>query len=170
MDVRRLFTRSVYLYFYVIESFINTDYQSVLELEAAVQRNPVDASVWFELGVKQQENERESKAIQALRRSADIDPQHLPTWLALAVSYTNDGNRQGTYDAIKEWVDRNVEYESAVKVFRASVSEEPGTSVDQFSRLIECLMSMARSNAGGEIDADIQIALAVLLNTNEVSI
>jgi len=37
--------------------------------------------------------------------------------------------------------------------------------VEQYSQLIQCLITMVRST--GEIDADIQIALAVLLNSNE---
>ena len=49
--------------------------QSVLELEAAVQRDPTDALRWYELGVKQQENEREQKAVQALRRALELE-QH----------------------------------------------------------------------------------------------
>ncbi|KAH0827396.1 hypothetical protein J3R83DRAFT_4051 [Lanmaoa asiatica] len=87
-------------------------YENVLELEAAVQRDPTNATAWFELGVKQQENEREAKAIQALQRAIDLDPSHLPTWLALSVSYTNDSHRMGTYDAIREWVLRNPKYEA----------------------------------------------------------
>lgn len=34
--------------------------------------------------------------------------------------------------------------------------------------LVECLMTMARMSPNGEIDADTQIALGVLLNTSEV--
>ena len=44
--------------------------QSVLEMEAAVQRDPLNAQAWFQLGVKQQENEREQKAVQALRANS----------------------------------------------------------------------------------------------------
>ena len=55
-------------------------------MEADVQRDPANASVWFNLGVKQQENEREGKAIQALRRALELEPGHLPSWLALAIS------------------------------------------------------------------------------------
>ena len=36
------------------------------------------------------------------------------------------------------------------------------------SQLIQCLITMVRSNVSGEIDVDIHVALAVLLNTNEV--
>ena len=46
-----------------------------------------------------------------------------------------------------------------------SVSSPPA---ERNSQLIQCLITMARSNVSGEIDADIQVALVVLLNTNEV--
>ena len=140
-----------------------------MELEAAVQRDPKDASAWYELGVKQQENEREQKAIQALRRAVDLDPTHLPTWIALAVSYTNDSNRTGTFSAINEWVERNDIYAEAVREYRAEFPDNQAASpTERFGHLIQCLITMARSDMSGEIDADIQIALAVLLNTNEV--
>lgn len=143
--------------------------QSVLEMEAAVQRDPMNARAWFELGVKQQENEREQKAVHALHRALELDPTHLPSWLALAVSHTNEGNRHGTYEAIREWVERNDRYREFVQTFRASNPTTDGmTQTEQFNHLAECLMHMARSDVSGEIDPDIQIALAVLLNTNEV--
>ena len=138
-------------------------FKNVLALEAAVQRDPTNAAAWFELGVKQQENEREAKAVQALRRAIDLDPSHLPTWLALAVSYTNDNHRLGTYDAIREWVLRNPQYEAIVS----------GTSLatdarGDFGGLIDVLLRMARDVDRREVDADVQVALAVLLNTTEV--
>ncbi|KAJ7045743.1 hypothetical protein C8F04DRAFT_1066000 [Mycena alexandri] len=143
---------------------------SVLELEAVVQRNMTDASAWFDLGVKQQANEREKQALQALARAVELDPSYLPAWLALAISHTNDGNRQGTHDAIRNWVDRNERYQSAVARHRAGHPEREGMPIgERFGNLIQCLIGMARSESGseGEVDADIQIALAVLLNTNE---
>jgi len=128
-----------------------------------------DATVWYELGVKQQENERESKALQALQRAVELDPSHLPAWLALAISYTNDNNRQGTYDAIYEWVSRNEKYQEAVKQFRSQHSANNHLSLaERYGQLIQCLITMAQSNLTQDIDADIQIALAILLNTNEV--
>jgi len=118
--------------------------------------------------VKQQENEREHKALQALQRAVELDPSHLPAWLALAISYTNDNNRQGTYDAIYEWVNRNTKYHDSVQQFFAQNARNRSSSlVERYLQLIQCLITMARSDTTGEIDADIQIALAVLLNTNE---
>jgi tetratricopeptide (TPR) repeat protein len=127
-----------------------------------------DATAWYELGVKQQENEREHKALQALERAVGLDPSHLPSWLALAISYTNASNRQGTYDAICEWVSRNEKYQEAVKQFRSQFSESNGSLAERYRQLIQCLITMARCDVTGDIDADIQVALAVLLNTNEV--
>jgi peroxin-5 len=115
--------------------------------------------------VKQQDNERESEAIQALRRSVDLDSDYLPSWLALGISHTNESNRSGAYDAIREWVTRQKPYESlTVKLdSHASIS---ATQKERYDELINCLITMARN--GENIDADIQVALAVLLNSNEV--
>lgn len=140
-------------------------WQSVLELEAAVQRDPTKAAAWFELGVKQQENEREAKAIQALQRATELDPTHLSAWLALAVSYTNDNHRLGTYDAIREWVLRNPKYETIVSGTTLATDGR-----GDFAGLIDVLIQMARraDQQEGGVDADVQVALAVLLNTTEV--
>jgi peroxin-5 len=138
-------------------------YESVLELEAAVQQDPTSAAAWFELGVKQQENEREAKAIQALQHSINLDPSHLPAWLALSISHTNDSNRMGTYNAVREWVLRNQKYQDVVS-HTTLRSDSPGN----FTRLVDVLIVMARSaDQKGGVDADVQIALAVLLNTTE---
>ena len=123
------------------------------------------ATAWFELGVKQQENEREYKALEALQRAVELDPSYLPTWLALAISYTNDNNRQGAYDAIYEWVNRNTKYQNTVQQFFA---QNTRNDAGRYSQLIHCLITMARADTTGEMDADIQVALAVLLNTDEV--
>ncbi|KDQ57825.1 hypothetical protein JAAARDRAFT_58405 [Jaapia argillacea MUCL 33604] len=143
-------------------------YESVLELEAIVQRNAQDHLAWYDLGVKQQENEREQKAIEALTRALELDPTHLPSWLALSISHTNEGHREHAYEAIKQWVGRNDRYRPAVDQYRAQNPENPSAVLsERFRDLTQCLITMARSDLSGQIDADIQVALAVLLNTNE---
>jgi peroxin-5 len=142
-------------------------------MEAVVQRDPSNSRAWYDLGVKQQENEREQQAISALRRSLELDPTHLPSWLALAISYTNEGDRRGTYEAIQNWIKYNGAYRSIVDAYQVGDGGESNGS-DHFQKLIGCLIAMARGlsrpGTGGddEVDADVQIALAVLLNTNEV--
>ena len=123
---------------------------------------------WYHLGIKQQENEREHKALQALKHAVELDPSHLPSWLALAVSYTNDSNRTGAYDSILAWMNRNEKYKDALPL-RSQISNDSGASLaTRYEGLINSLIALARSNRHDQIDADIQIALGVLLNSNEV--
>lgn len=141
----------------------------MLELEAAVQRNMSDASAWYELGVKQQEHERELQALQALTRAVELDPSYLPGWLALAVSYTNDGRRLEAYDAVRQWVMRNDSHRNTLDPHLSQYPElENATVQEKFNHLVRCLITIAQQSAVGQIDADIQIALAVLFNSNEV--
>lgn len=143
--------------------------QSVLELEAVVQRDPFNAKAWYDLGVKQQENEREQKALQALAMAVDLDPNRLSSWLALAVSHTNDGDRTGTLAAVYEWAKRNPQYSDAVRDQLEKIPSEVNVWDEDLSRrLTECLMTMARIGSGQGIDPDVQIALAIIFNSNEV--
>ncbi|KAG8837915.1 hypothetical protein FRC18_007258 [Serendipita sp. 400] len=137
---------------------------SVLEREAAVLKDPSNAMAWFNLGVKQQANEREAKAIQALRKALELDPSMLPAWMELAVSYTNDGSRNEAYNAISEWINHNPKYNEAVARWKAGRDLSSPLSVGE---LIDCLVTMARSTADDDLDADVQIALGVLFNTTE---
>ena len=141
-----------------------------------MQREPNSASAWFDLGVKQQENEREAKAILALKRALALDPSHLNAWLAIAVSHTNENERSAADDAIEQWVRRNPNYKNVTEPFFEAVKALNGGDntleglgqMRRHAELIDCLMTMARSgNESGVVDADVQIALAVLLNTSE---
>jgi len=123
------------------------------------------ARAWYELGIKQQENEREHKALQALKHAIELDPSHLPSWLALSISYANDNNRRSTYDAVEEWLKRNERYVT-VPYDATDTAHLPVN--ERCTKLIDQLMVMVRSDSSGEIDADTQIALAILLNTKEV--
>lgn len=133
-----------------------------------MQLNPFDAQAWYELGVKQQENEREHKAIEALRRAIELDPTSLSAWLALAVSYTNENNRVEAQEAISRWISQNEQYKIASARYLLNANRSQETQTQHHDRLIECLVDMARMAPEGQIDADIQIALAVLLNGSEV--
>jgi peroxin-5 len=132
--------------------------------------DPSNAEAWYNLGVKQQANEREDKAIQALRKAVELHPSMLAAWMELAVSYTNEGSRQEAYNAINEWIDRNPRYQDIAANRKQKQAQSHSSSV--VNELIECLVTMANTNTAGdgELDADVQIALGVLLNTTEVNI
>ncbi|KZV74433.1 TPR-like protein [Peniophora sp. CONT] len=132
--------------------------ESMLQLEAAVQREPTNARAWFDLGVKQQENERESLALSALRRAVGLDPEHLPAWLALATASTNEGLRGETVRAVREWIVCNERYSGVVAAHGG-----PGETMES---VVQCLIAIARAG-GADVDADVQVALGVLLNADE---
>lgn len=151
---------------------------NTLELEAVVQRDTKNVQAWFALGVKQQDSEREQKAIDALHRAVELDPEYVPAWLALGVSHTNETNRAKAYGAIREWVKRHPRFPQTIVGMNGGFQDEvfePGSERSQkamYEGLIACLIEIARDvsdKSEGEqgIDPDVQIALAVLLNSNE---
>lgn len=127
--------------------------------------------------MKQQDSEREQMAIEALRRAVELDPEYVPAWLALGVSHTNESSRAKAYGAVREWVKRHPNFPQTTVGMSGGFKDEvfePGSETSQkgmYEGLIACLIEIARNASGSEegqgIDPDVQIALAVLLNSNE---
>ncbi|KAG8747850.1 hypothetical protein FRC10_011296 [Ceratobasidium sp. 414] len=141
--------------------------QSVLEHEAIVQRDPSDAQAWFALGVKQQENEREQHAIDALREAVARDPSCMPAYLALAVSFANEGDKVSAHRAIGSWMSaRGATVRKVGGLGELGIVDGVGTVEEIHQEYVHGLLNMARAS-GEEIDADVQMALGVLLNTAE---
>lgn len=138
--------------------------ESILALEAAVQKDPTDAAAWHQLGLRQQENEREVLAMAALHKAVEANPKELNAWLALAVSYTNENCRVDAYDALESWIDNSEQY-SKVK---STVSGGAGRSAQERHEYVTGLfLEAARSKPGENLDPDVQIALGVLFNVSE---
>ncbi|KAK4704746.1 peroxin-5, partial [Phenoliferia sp. Uapishka_3] len=150
-------------------------YDSILEHEAVVQRNPRDAQGWIALGIKQQENEREELAIKALNRALELDPDSAEAYLALAVSYTNENERSLAYESIDKWVNTLAisRYPRLVENYRDLFGKLPPASGGQHPRhtyLTGLLIQLAQVRSerdGADVDADVQIGLGVLFNTSE---
>lgn len=152
--------------------------QNLLEHEAEVLRNPDSASAWFNLGLRQQENERDDQAIRALLQSISINPSLREAYLALSVSYTNEGNLKSAHEVLEKWIDlfdpsdnQGQPDEDSGRFKPAGMEDErdPMTRNQRHEVLTRQLMRMARMNPEGDIDADVQIALGVLFNASEVS-
>lgn len=85
------------------------------------------------------------------------------------MSHTNESNRIETFKAVREWVLRNPDprYKEVVE------SRCETGSLRDMNELMALLIEMARVTGGinqerTQVDADVQVALAVLLNTVEV--
>ncbi|CAG8446305.1 11619_t:CDS:2, partial [Acaulospora colombiana] len=135
---------------------------SILALEAAVQLDPNNAGTWHQLGIKQQENEQESQAIAALRRSVALNPRILDSWLSLAVSYTNESCYGEAYNSLESWFHNHTRYKHILE--NQQVKER--TSNDH-KFLSDALIQAARSNPGENLDPDVQIGLGILYNISK---
>lgn len=134
--------------------------------------NPTNAQAWFDLGIKQQENEHDDQAIQALLQAIKLDPSMRESYLALAVSYCNDGELKEAHGVLDTWIDivegrpSPVEAAAAENGLHQNGSERL-TRNQRHEVLTNALMTMARRAPVGEVDADVQIALGVLFNASE---
>ncbi|KAF9576067.1 hypothetical protein EC968_000134 [Mortierella alpina] len=138
--------------------------ESILALEAAVQKDATDAAAWHQLGLRQQENERETMAIAALQKAVEANPKELNAWLALAVSYTNENCRVDAYDALQSWIENSDQYKGVL----GSVQGGKGRSAQERHEYVTGLfLEAARTNPGENLDPDVQIALGVLFNVSE---
>jgi peroxin-5 len=127
--------------------------------------DPRDARAWFSLGIRQQENERDDQSIQALLQSIRLEPSLREAYLALSVSYANEGDLREAHNVLERWI----------SIFHNDQEEGLGPSYTTMAKgerhqaLADRLMEMARRAPDGDIDADIQVALGVLFNASEVS-
>lgn len=109
-----------------------------------------------------------------MRQAVELDPTLLPAWLSLATSHTNEGDRQEAYNALQQWVVNNERYKIITAKYH--LMSQPGQGFvsmrEKRETLVNCLIDMATraSEVGAQVvDPDVQIALAVLLNTSDVS-
>nr|XP_019043858.1 hypothetical protein I302_07129 [Kwoniella bestiolae CBS 10118]OCF22788.1 hypothetical protein I302_07129 [Kwoniella bestiolae CBS 10118] len=131
--------------------------KGVLELEAAVQNSPTSYEAWYNLGLKQQENEREESAILALSKTIQLQPDYRPAYLALAVSYTNENEVEAACTMLEQWIRLGGGANPSILELNGEMGK---------GRLIERLIGIARENPE-EVDADVQVALGVLFNATE---
>ncbi|GAA5857876.1 hypothetical protein JCM8547_006014 [Rhodosporidiobolus lusitaniae] len=152
-------------------------HESLLQHEANVQHDPTNASAWLELGLKQQQNEREDLAIAALRRAIELDPtvSNGGAHLGLAVSYTNEGRRFEAYEEIDRWVSAlgsstdNRVYANEIDQYRNLLGAQlPRNTKERHEYLSGLLIRLAQSGAESVgVDSDVQVALGVLFNSSE---
>jgi peroxin-5 len=139
--------------------------QNVLQHEASVLDDPRDARAWFSLGIRQQENERDDQAIQALLQSIRLEPSLREAYLALSVSYANEGDLREAHNVLEKWISIfHNDQEEGTEPLYATMGK-----IERHQALADRLMQMARIAPHGDIDADIQVALGILFNASEVS-
>lgn len=109
--------------------------ESILAFEAELHKSPDNAECWkylgwnlmcfvYVVGIAHAENDKDGKAINALVRATNMEPNNTSALLSLAVSYTNEMFRFGVFlshlefiqirdealDTLKQWLENNPEY------------------------------------------------------------
>ncbi|KAJ8325642.1 hypothetical protein O5D80_005845 [Batrachochytrium dendrobatidis] len=141
--------------------------ESIMALEAAVQRDPTHANTWMHLGQRQQENENDDMAICALLNCTRLDPSNLAAHLALSVSYTNEGYATEAYNALNTWISLNPLYEQFAGVPWSNSeggSDRAMAASDRHTAVTEKFLAAASTVPGADLDEDVQIGLGVLFN------
>uniref|UniRef100_A0A2S2PT69 Peroxisomal targeting signal 1 receptor n=1 Tax=Schizaphis graminum TaxID=13262 RepID=A0A2S2PT69_SCHGA len=144
---------------------------AVLCFEAAVKQDPSNAEAWQLLGTTQAENEQDQLAINALNKCLDLQPENLTAVLCLAACYTNESCNLQACRMLMEWLNQNPKYSDIVKS-KPKLEEDSLIMKYLFTtKLYESVKDMyieaaQRSLELGDIDADVQNGLGVLLNLN----
>ncbi|KAI9266401.1 hypothetical protein EDC94DRAFT_634124 [Helicostylum pulchrum] len=138
---------------------------SILALEAKTQLEPNDAKTWEQLGLKQQENERDKVAITALEKAVSIDPSCLDAWLALSVSYRNEHCRMDAYNCLEQWIANNHKYKHIPK--ESELGRDYTDPIKRHDYIAHIFLEAARTCPGEEMDADVQVGLGILFNMSE---
>ena len=134
--------------------------------------DPSSSRAWFDLAIKQQELERDDQAIRALLQCISLDPECKEAYLALSVSYTNEGMIKEGHSVLERWVKGS----SGLGLAKSKGDDadlgrfQAGSEANKSQRhelLTRELMRMARMMPEGDIDADVQVALGVLFNASE---
>nr|CAG8612372.1 12939_t:CDS:2 [Entrophospora candida] len=136
--------------------------ESISALEAEVQLDPKNANAWYQLGIKQQENEHEAQAIAALKRAISLEPKILDAWLSLSASYTNEYRYAEADNALKSWIENNDKYNHNLESQHAKIDHN-----DQHRFITQLFLNAAISNPGENLDPDVQIGLGILYNMSD---
>ncbi len=65
-----------------------------------MQRNPENGAAWRSLGQAHAQNDKDDRAIAALRRALKIAPNDMDALMSLGVSYTNEMYRDEALGAL----------------------------------------------------------------------
>ena len=137
--------------------------QAILALEAELHKNPSNSQCWHLLGQAHAENDKDTKAIQALLKAVDADKNNLDAAMALAVSFTNDLYRDRALSSLASWIEKNPNYHSLYVPFDPSSAPFE----EYHNHVTNMFIQAARSAADKGIDADVQIGLGLLYNLSQ---
>lgn len=127
------------------------------------------SEAWRRLGEAQAMNERETQAIRALEEAVRVDEGNLEAYMALAISYINEGYDTAAHSTLQRYISRAYPHlkaelpqplQGSSNPLEANSSSNPWATLNAVTSLF---LSAARENAQrGFVDPEIQVGLGVL--------
>eukprot|EP01089_Gocevia_fonbrunei_P012238 TRINITY_DN2833_c0_g1_i1.p1 TRINITY_DN2833_c0_g1~~TRINITY_DN2833_c0_g1_i1.p1 ORF type:complete len:719 (-),score=204.25 TRINITY_DN2833_c0_g1_i1:23-2179(-) len=146
---------------------------AILAFEAAVRLEDVQQDIrqvsdsWRWLGESHAENDRDDRAIAALKQAVKVDEGNLDAMVALAVSCTNDSYRQQALHILKSWLRKNSKYSHLVGEDNDEEwLNEFNAGNDLHFQVTDLFIEAARLSPH-DPDPDVQIALGLLFNLSQ---
>ncbi|TMS40148.1 hypothetical protein L596_006567 [Steinernema carpocapsae] len=136
---------------------------AILCFEAAVQENPRDAQIWYQLGQSHAENEDDPKAISAYMEALKIHPNHQDALLGLSVSYANESKENDALTQLELWLHAftgNDRAPTPMPMYSSFLDQT------RFKQVEERFLNTARQQMGGQVNDKLQNAMGVLYNLN----
>eukprot|EP01132_Coremiostelium_polycephalum_P004187 gene4187-5238_t len=138
---------------------------SIIALESEVKRNPENALAWMYLGMAHAENDKDVEAITCLQKSIRLDPNNLQARIALAVSFTNNYQKEAALEILPQWLKNKPEYAHLLKNRPIEEAYE-NSFLDTWKRhtmTTELFLDAARLRPN-DPDPDVQTILGLLFN------
>lgn len=128
------------------------------------------SEAWRRLGEAQAMNERETQAIRALEMAVRVDEGNLEAYMALAISYINEGYDVAAHSTLQRYINRAYPHlkaaplpeplQSSTNPLERDSTTNPWATLNNVTNLF---LSAARENAQrGIVDPEVQVGLGVL--------
>lgn len=128
------------------------------------------SEAWRRLGEAQAMNEHEPQAIRALEEAVRVDEGNLEAYMALAISYINEGYDIAAHSTLQRYINRAYPHlkgsplpeplQSATNPLEANSASNPWAILNAITNLF---LFAARENAQrGHVDPEVQVGLGVL--------
>lgn len=138
---------------------------AILAMEAAVARDAANAEAWHYLGKCHQECDNDSQAIAALRRAVDSNPAVLEAYVDLAVSHTNNMQKDNAMLALEGWLRNNPRYAQfappPLELANVDVETQLRAMYERQDVLIDCYVQAAQTSPDA-VDPAVQVCLGLL--------
>jgi peroxin-5 len=157
--------------------------EAIHAFEMELQLNSTDhAQAWLMLGRCHAEQDMDREAILCLEQSVEVDPYHVPSRLALGVSYVNELDHDKALAQLKAWVTHHPQLSSLTTTTTtvltpptADIYGDGSSTQSPFEEVQQLLLhalenSINAATGGGQADhntlADIYTALGVVYNVS----